>query len=88
MDIILFMELKNYLRSLAGEAEREAFAARCGTSLTYLRLIAYNKNGKGKRASAKLAVEIDRESDGAVPVELLCPDVDWAYVRQSARGSA
>lgn len=78
------MELKDYLRGLKTQEERSAFAAACGTTRNYLRLIAYNKNGKGKRASAALAVSIDRESRGAVRFEQLCPDVDWAYVLQQS----
>lgn len=81
MDIIRFMELKDYLRGLGSDEKREAFARSCGTTLNYLKLIAYNRNGKGKRASASLAVEVDRESGGLVPVEVLRPDVDWDYVR-------
>lgn len=87
MDIILCMNLRDYLRSLPGDDAREAFAAASGTTLNYLKLIAYNRSGKGKRAGAALAVRIDRASGGMVPVEVLRPDVDWAYLREMRRAS-
>lgn len=84
LDIILCMELKDYLRTLGSDEARESFALRCGTTLNYLRLIAYNRSGRGKRASAELAICIDRESHGVVPVEKIRPDVDWDYLRSRA----
>lgn len=78
------MELKDFLRGLGTDEKRDAFARSCGTTLNYLKLIAYNRNGKGKRASASLAVLVDRESSGQVPVEILRPDIDWAYIRNRA----
>lgn len=75
------MELKDYLRTLGSDDARERFAHRCGTTLNYLRLIAYNRSGRGKRASAELAICIDRASLGMVPVEKVRPDVDWQYLR-------
>lgn len=70
-------ELKAYLRSLEGEDAKLAFAKRCGTSLNYLKSVAYN----AKKASESLAINIERESSGAVKVEMLRPDVDWAVIR-------
>lgn len=70
-----------YLRSLKSVDERESFAARCGTTIGYLR----------KAISAKqpireaVVIAIERESGGAVRCEELRPDVDWEYLRGSAR---
>lgn len=81
--MILFvpMELKTYIKQLPKE-ERDPFAKRCGTSMGFLRLIAY----KTKRCSPELAVEIDRESNGLVPYKELCPapKFDWEYVERKA----
>lgn len=67
-----------YLNSLDASA-REAFAARCGTSIGYLR----KAISIGQRIGEGLCIEIDRESAGAVTCEVLRPDVDWAYLRKS-----
>lgn len=69
-----------YLRSLPDEAARKEFAARCGTSIGYLALI---RSG-ARKCGESLAITIDRESGGAVPCEVLRPDVDWAYLRSKA----
>jgi len=73
------MRLHDYITSLAIE-DREPFAKRCGTSLGFLKLIAYGR----KPCSPELAVAIDRETLGAVSFEELCPPpkMDWAYLRQ------
>lgn len=70
------MDLKTYLRSLAGDPERSAFAERCGTTLKYLRMVAY----KAKTIGESLALNIERESGGAVRVETLRPDVAWHVI--------
>lgn len=76
------MSLLNYLKSLPDEAAREVFASRCETSLGYLRQIAYgNKPG----FSEKLAIAIERESAQQVTCEELRPDVDWGYIRGTAK---
>jgi DNA-binding transcriptional regulator YdaS (Cro superfamily) len=73
------MLFKPYFLSIP-VAEREAFACRCGTSVAHLRNIAY-----GKTCGEALAIAIDRESSGRVPVEDLRPDVDWSYLRGTAK---
>lgn len=74
------MDIKTYVMSLAPD-ERRQFADRCGTSLGHLRNIGY-----GFRTCADgLAIAIERESGGAVTVEELSPDTDWAYIRNSKR---
>lgn len=70
------MNLKTYLSGLTLK-ERDAFAARVGTSAGHLRNMSY-----GYRTCAEtLAIEIERASDGVVTCEELCPQADWAYVR-------
>ena len=65
-----------YLSTLQ-PAERDAFAARCGTTVGYLRKAA----STGQRIGEDIAICIERESKRAVTVEQLRPDVDWAYIR-------
>lgn len=71
------MMLKPYLRTLPDKAAREAFASRCGTTLTYLRFVAY----KAKKASAELAIAIERESGGKVRADEVRPDLSWDVIR-------
>lgn len=72
-----------YFKALT-KAEREAFAAKVGTSVAYLWQIAY----KQRRCAESLAIEIEKASKGAIRVEDLRPDVDWAYIRSSAQSIA
>lgn len=60
-------------------AERDDFAASCGTSRQHLTNICY-----GKTCGALLAINVERESHGAVRCEDLRPDVDWGYLRGTA----
>jgi DNA-binding transcriptional regulator YdaS (Cro superfamily) len=62
-------------------AEQRAFAKRCGTSIGYLRQIAYEH----RKCPAELAINIERESVRIVICEELCPTADWAYVRAERR---
>lgn len=62
------------------EAERKAFAKACGSkSVLYLFHVARGH----KRIGESLAINIERESQGAVRCEDLRPDVDWAYLRNT-----
>lgn len=74
------MKLKDFLRSKP-VADREAFAVACGTTLNYLKLVAY---GAKPNVGADLCIAIERESGGAVRVEDLRPDIDWAFRRAAA----
>jgi DNA-binding transcriptional regulator YdaS (Cro superfamily) len=68
--------LTNYLNSRKPEDQAD-FAARCGTSVGYLRkAICVNQ-----RLRESVCINIERESSGAVRCEDLRPDVDWAYLR-------
>lgn len=73
--------LRKYLNSLS-TAEQSDFAARCKTSVGYLR----KAISKQQRFDVVLAVAIDRESGGVVRCGDLRPDVDWDYLRSNAAG--
>lgn len=68
--------LRAFLSSLK-PAEQLSFAARCGTTLGYIR----KKLSTGGRFGESLVIAFERESGGAVRCEELRPDVDWAYLR-------
>lgn len=70
-------KFKSFFMSLV-VAERIRFAERCGTSKGHLTNIAY-----GKPCAESLAINIERESLGAVRCEDLCPAVDWAFIRNT-----
>jgi len=72
-------QLKAYLSKMTVE-ERKAFAKACLTTLGNLQQIIY----VNKKCGAALAIRIDKESDGKVPCDELCPDVDFDYVRSQA----
>lgn len=71
-------ELLKYLNGLPVEA-RDGFAARCGTSVAYLRKAV----SVGQKLGDGLCIAIERESCGAVRCESMRPDIDWAYLRGS-----
>jgi DNA-binding transcriptional regulator YdaS (Cro superfamily) len=70
------MDFKTFFSGLSAR-KREELARAGDTSVGHLRNIAYGQKPCGE----KLAVVIDRESNGVVPCESLRPDVDWAYLR-------
>lgn len=79
------MDLKTYLRGMSPE-RREGFARHCGTTLAFMKAIAYG----AKPCSPGLAVAIDRETSGAVSYRELCSEakIDWTYIETKAYGSA
>lgn len=77
------MDIKTYILSMA-MPDRLKFAKRCETSYPHLRNIAYGQKPCGE----KLCIAIERESRGAVRCEDMRPDVDWAYLRGTARPDA
>lgn len=66
------MLLKNYLRDLKEDERRLRLARACGSSWSYLRLVAYG----ARQPSLELALRIELETSGAVLVEDLVRDVD------------
>lgn len=69
-------KLLSYLNALA-TAEQAAFAARCETTVGYLRK-AISVNQPIREA---LCINIERESGGSVRCEDLRADVDWDFIR-------
>jgi len=72
------MTLSEYLKTMDKEG-LAAFARHCGTSAGQLKQVAYGN----RRASAGLAVSLDRETGGAIRCEEMRPDIDWAYLRNT-----
>lgn len=70
--------LLHYLNSLPPD-EREGFAARCHTTVGYLRKAC----SKGQKLGETLCIRISYESAGAVTCEDLRPDVDWQEIRHA-----
>lgn len=78
------MPFKDYFKGLGAEGQND-LAARCKTSAGYLKLVAYGHKTIGEG----LAVEVERETGGAIRCEDLRPDVDWEYIRSTKpRGRA
>jgi DNA-binding transcriptional regulator YdaS (Cro superfamily) len=75
------MDLKEYLSKLDDPAE---FAERCDTSIGQLRHVAHGR----RRSGEALAINIERESGGAIRCEDLRPDVDWGYLRSTKSTAA
>lgn len=76
-------DLLAHINGLTTE-EQFYFAQRCGSSAAHIRNVAHGFSP----CSEKLAINIDRESNGKVALEQLRPDVDWQYVKQKGRRSS
>lgn len=72
------MQLSELIKTFDKQA-LEAFARECETSVAHIKQVA----GGYRRAGESLAINIERESSGAVSCEKLRPDVDWAYLRST-----
>lgn len=72
-------ELKAFLYPMK-LSERVSFAERCGTTIGQLLQVAH----RNRKANESLAINIERETAGAVRCEDLRPDVDWSYLRGTA----
>ncbi|WP_232311058.1 transcriptional regulator [Herbaspirillum autotrophicum] len=75
------MTLIQYLNSLP-VAKRDEFAQRCATSFEYLRQIGYGN----RQCSPRLAVNLERESRGAITRKILFPD-DWQQLWPELAGA-
>ena len=73
-------KLLRYLNALA-KAERAVFCEACCTSERYLRKAVSAQ----QRLGSDLCIKIDKASAGEIRCEDLRPDVDWAYLRDSAK---
>lgn len=71
------MNLHAYIKGL-DKVALEGLAGRCKTSVGQIKQVAYGN----RRASAGLAVCIERETKAAVTCETLRPDIDWQYLRR------
>ncbi|UOH20442.1 helix-turn-helix domain-containing protein [Acinetobacter sp. NyZ410] len=69
-------QLKSFLANLTPQG-KDAFAKQCSTTVGYLNQIMYGNS----KCSASLAIKIDKESNGLVSCDLLCPDADFNYIR-------
>lgn len=73
-------KLLAFIKTMTME-ERDEFARRVGTTLGQLSLIAYGQ----RSCNAKYAVNIDRETKGAVSMQEMHPDLDWDHVLSALR---
>lgn len=74
------MDFKTHFGSLTKSA-RATLAERCKTSVGFLVQVAYGH----RRAGESLCINVERETAGAVRCEELRPDVDWAFLRGTAK---
>ena len=73
------MELKKYFDSGRGNASR--LARSIGVSLSY-----FSQMASGYRPiSPERAISIEKATTGAVRCEDMRPDIDWAYLRGTAK---
>lgn len=76
------MKLKDFIKTMRTEVERVDFAARCGTTYGYMKLVSYGTKPCGPR----LAVQIERNSDGKVTRQELRDD--WPEIWPELLGKA
>ncbi|MNN43688.1 hypothetical protein D3C81_1579360 [compost metagenome] len=76
------MDLLEYIKPLA-KSDLDDLAARCKTSSGQIKQVAYGH----RRASASLAIDLDRETKGQISCEQLRPDIDWAYLRVAKKSN-
>ncbi|OAI91572.1 YdaS family helix-turn-helix protein [Pseudomonas putida] len=74
------MSLHAYIKHL-DKASLDRLAQQCDTTVGQLRQVAYGN----RRANAGLAINLDRETAGAVTCEELRPDIDWGYLRHAKK---
>lgn len=68
-----YPKLRAFLRAMPTQADQERFAAKCGTTLNYLR----KAMSKGSKMDVALVERIVAESAFQVPAVELRPDVKW-----------
>lgn len=72
------MTLKQYWQTLSKQ-QRQELANACNTSPDYLYQIALGN----RNASGALAIDLERETGGAVMADDVCPNADWDHIRSS-----
>lgn len=77
-------DLKTYLDGLP-HGEVIKFARRCGLTGANPSAYLYQLSRGIRRIPESLAIAFERESGGVVRAEISRPDVDWQYLRQSAK---
>lgn len=77
------MTLLDFIKPL-DKVGLQKLAESCQTTPGQLRQVAYGN----RRASAGLAIALDRASGGEIPCEETRPDIEWAYLRGTARRCA
>jgi len=73
------MQLLDYLKTLPDEASRARFALACGTSVGYLRGVAYGH----KNPSDSLCIRIQAETSGAVKAVEVAPGRDFSFLERA-----
>lgn len=68
-----YPRLRAFLRAMPTQADQERFAAKCGTTLNYIR----KAMSKGSKMDVSLVERIVAESGFCVPPDELRPDVKW-----------
>lgn len=68
--------LKSYFYRME-KTERKSFAEKCETTVGQLQQII----SKNRTCNPGLAINLDRESAGEILCDELCPNVDFAYLR-------
>lgn len=77
------ISLKQYFSEL-NEKEKNSFAKSCLTTVGHIKQIMYGY----RKCNPILAIAIDRESNGVVSCDDLCPDADFDYLRNGQKLSA
>ena len=72
------MGLNEYTKDFTRQQKQE-FAEKVGSSWGYLSHVISGR----RQASASLAIDIERESGGAVTCEEICEGADWEYIRST-----
>lgn len=62
------------------ELERENFATRSGTTVGMVKQVIHGN----RNCNPALAINFERESQGAVVCNELCPDVDFNFLRKTS----
>jgi DNA-binding transcriptional regulator YdaS (Cro superfamily) len=71
-------ELLDYLNSLPTKDQSD-LCLKCGTTIGYIRKAC----SIGQRIGARICVKLEKETQGAIRCEVLRPDVDWQFLRDS-----